>query len=86
MTATTSILKVRFGGLRSTATPAASAMINAAAGTPFKRYTPCFDLISNSNYEGDWDAEITSEGQETVANWVLRLWPDSSIETEESEE
>ena len=73
------MLRVRFGtNLMSTQTPIASAMILECA--EYDRYTPDGTKIDNPNYEGDWDADITSEVEETVAQWILKLYPDSKVE------
>jgi hypothetical protein len=80
------ILHVRFGDLPATATSAASALIDEAADGTFRRRTPGGELIWNNNYEGDWDAEIQTELAFTVAHWVVRVWPLSSIEEDEIEE
>ena len=75
---TDSRIQVRFGrDLMSTQTSIASQMILECA--EFERYTPDGMKIDNPNYEGDWDADISSEAAETVAHWILQLYTDSKI-------
>lgn len=77
------ILHVRFGGILTTTTPLASALICSAA--KFERRTPDGVSITNRHYEGDWDADVTTEEAENVAQWVVRLWPESWIEGDDAE-